>query len=203
MIRSQRPSARRQPAHHPHLLADRGDLTLTNHGEGDATYTIPHIQHGQQNGGATKMGYIPNCSGPGCANYMQTSGYVFVLPEGSEFSLNFEELLGAETPLYDLLVLEYSEPQMTPSTEVTIRALSGTALMDNDIPCTIASTHDRAFITPYGCEAAAGALYHECQLAWPIEHPYMTSSKTPGSNAPPLPIPSTHPTQGRGTPELP
>ncbi|MGB0591136.1 MAG: hypothetical protein ACPGU1_15780, partial [Myxococcota bacterium] len=167
---------------------DRGDLTLTNHGEGDASYTIPYIQHGERSGGATKMGYIPNCSGPGCANYMQTSGYVFVLPEEAEVSLSFGELLTAETPLYDLLAVEYSEPQMAPSTQVTFRALSGTALMDSTMPCTITSVHDRAFITPYGAvSGAAGAWYNECGMAWPLEHPYSAfiQGAYQGSDAPP------------------
>ena len=183
---------------------DRGDLTLTNHDEGDMTYTIPYIQHGQQNGGATKMGYVPQCSGPGCSNYMQTSGYVFVIPGGSEFSLSFGELLGDEAPLYDLLALEYSEPQMTPSTEVTIRSLSGTSLMDSDTPCVIASTHDRAFITPYGAvSAAAGALYNECQLAWPIAHPYTTfiEAAYQGSDAPPPTDPVDPPEPSESAPQ--
>ena len=149
---------------------DRGELTVTNHSEQDTAYAIPFTQHGLQNGGATKMGYILNCSGPQCANYMQTSGYVFVVPADSELSLSFETLLDTAETLSDLLALEYSDQQVLPETSITIRAVEGTGIMDVSANCTISSSHSRAFITPYGpVHGAAGALYNECAGQWALK----------------------------------
>ena len=83
---------------------------------------------------------------------------MFSIPASSEISLSFETLLGEEDALWDLFTLEYSDEQMEPRTEITIRSVDGTGLMDSQDPCTIQSDHGRAFITPFGpVHGAAGA----------------------------------------------
>ena len=150
---------------------DRGQLTVTNHTEGGQVYTIPWTNYGPQSGGASAYGVLPNCQGVDCPNYMRVSGYVFSIPASSEISLSFETLLGEEDALWDLFTLEYSDEQMEPRTEITIRSVDGTGLMDSQDPCTIQSDHGRAFITPFGpVHGAAGAWYNECGHRWPLRH---------------------------------
>ncbi len=150
---------------------NRGMLTVTNHSEGDLTYTIPWTNHGPQSGGAGAYGVLPRCEGTDCPNYMGVYGYVFSIPTQAEISLSFEVVLSDEDVLSDLFVLEYSEEQMTPITEITIRSIQGTGLMDRDQSCIISSGHSRALITPFGpVNGAAGAWYRECGHAWPLKH---------------------------------
>ena len=113
---------------------DRGQLTVTNHTEGGQVYTIPWTNYGPQSGGASAYGVLPNCQGVDCPNYMRVSGYVFSIPASSEISLSFETLLGEEDALWDLFTLEYSDKQMEPRTEITIRSVDGTGLMDSQDP---------------------------------------------------------------------
>ena len=101
--------------------------------------------------------------GADCPNYMGVRGYVFSLPSNSEISLSFGNALQETDVLSDLFVMEYSEEQMLPVTEITIREITGTGLMDSNAPCTVSSTHSRAFITPLPIHGAAGG-YMNVQL---------------------------------------
>ena len=149
---------------------NRGDLTITNHSEGDLQHVIPWTEYGPQGGGATAYGVLPSCQGADCPNYMGVRGYVFSLPSNSEISLSFGNALQEPDVLSDLFVMEYSEAQMLPVTEITIREITGTGLMDSNAPCTVSSTHSRAFITPFGpIHGAAGAWYNECNQAWALK----------------------------------
>ena len=150
---------------------DRGILTVTNHTEGEQTYTIPWTSYGPQSGGASAYGVLPNCQGNTCPNYLGVRGYLFSIPTASEISLSFEITLNDDDVLSDLFTLEYGDEQMLPITELTIRALEGTGLMDSQVPCTITSDHGRAFITPFGpVNGAAGAWYNECGHRWTLKH---------------------------------
>ena len=150
---------------------DRGLLTVTNHSEGDRVYPIPWTTYGPQSGGASAYGVLPNCQGHDCPNYMMVAGYVFSIPAGAEISLSFQNVLDETDVLADLFTLEYSDQQMQPLTELTIRSVTGTGLMDSDQACTISSDHGRAFITPFGpVHGAAGAWYNECGVRWPLNH---------------------------------
>ena len=63
---------------------------------------------------------------------------------------------------YDLFVLEYSEPQL-PETTITL-SVAGDPLL-NGGPCAISSTHDRAWITPYGPLVPSAGAWHGC-VGW-------------------------------------
>ncbi len=150
---------------------DRGILTVTNHTEGNLAYTIPWTNHGPQSGGATAYGVLPNCQGENCPNYMGVRGYVFSVPAGSEISLSFDTMLADTDILSDLFTLEYGDEQMLPVTEITLRSVAGTGLMDSESPCVIRTDHGRAFITPFGpVNGAAGAWYNECGHSWSLKY---------------------------------
>ncbi|MBV72484.1 MAG: hypothetical protein CMH52_14260 [Myxococcales bacterium] len=150
---------------------DRGQLTVTNHSEGGLDYVIPWTNYGPQSGGASAYGVLPNCQGDNCPNYMRVSGYVFSVPANADISLSFATVLAENDVLSDLFALEYSDAQMRPQTSLTIRAVTGTGLMDSDQPCTFRSDHGRAFITPFGpIHGAAGAWYNECGHGWPLKY---------------------------------
>ena len=156
---------------------DRGLLTVTNHTEGDQVYRIPWERHkgGPGHAHANYGHLLPNCQGTDCLSTIFTAGYMFVIPDGHEISLQFETRLGPDDLLSDVLAFEYGEEQMNPITQITIRSVSGTGLDPLDQPnlsCNISSRHSRRFITPYGAiNAAAGALYTECESPWPIDRP--------------------------------
>ena len=118
---------------------------------------------------------IPNCQGTDCLSTIYTAGYMFVVPDGHELSLSFEQELEPEDLLSDLLTLEYSEEQLEPQTSISIRSIYGSGLIEleqGDLNCIISSQHSRKFITPYGAlNAASGALYTECSSAWTVKRP--------------------------------
>jgi hypothetical protein len=156
---------------------NRGLLTVTNHTEGGQTYPIPWERHKGEPGHAhaNYAHLLPGCQGTDCLSTLYTAGYMFVVPDGHEISLEFETRLGPDDLLSDVLAFEYGEEQMNPATSITIRSVSGSGLetLDGqDLGCNISSRHPRRFITPYGAlNAGAGALYTECDAAWPIERP--------------------------------
>ena len=157
--------------------ADRGILTVTNHTEGNQSYEIPWERHKAEPGHAQGIygGVIPNCQDTDCLSTIYTAGYMFVVPDGHELSLSFEQELEPEDLLSDLLTLEYSEEQLEPQTSINIRRISGSGLTEleqGDLNCIISSQHPRKFITPYGAlNAASGALYTECSSAWTVKRP--------------------------------
>ena len=150
---------------------DRGPLTVTNHSEGDSTYTFDWESNGTQESPASRVyPYSPYCT-PGffseCPNYMAAMGYVFVVPAQEEISLTFSESISSDVALADLFTVEYSEEQMTPQTSITIREVSGTGLMDGATNCVVDSTHKRDFITPFGPIYAGAGAWYDCQ-AWEL-----------------------------------
>jgi hypothetical protein len=103
-------------------------------------------------------------------NYQYPAGYTIIVADGHEISLSFSEPQQSGDLLHDLFALEYSEEQLSPITSVTIRSVSGAGVMDRDEACVVTSTHDRAFITPYGpINGAAGAWYRDCGQGWPLD----------------------------------
>ena len=150
----------------------RGVLTVTNHTEGGAEYTIPFSGWSPQRGrGAYVMGSLVGCPPEGpCTNYQYPAGYTIIVADGHEISLSFSEPRGPGDLLHDLFALEYSEEQLSPITSITIQSVSGAGVMDGDDACVVTSTHDRAYLTPYGpINGAAGAWYRTCGQGWALD----------------------------------
>ena len=117
------------------------------------------------------MGSLVGCPPQGpCVNYQYPAGYTIIVADGHEISLSFNEPQISGDLLHDLFALEYSEEQLSPITSVTIRSVSGAGVMDRDEACVVTSTHDRAFITPYGpISGASGAWYRDCGQGWALD----------------------------------
>jgi hypothetical protein len=135
--------------------ADRGQLTVINNNEGytrtvlytpwrkDAAWGRPNVYDVStkyQNGGM---------------------GYTFLVKAGQSYTLEVGE--GSEP---DFFTLEYSDPQM-PADSIVL-SVGGSGRIAGGA-CTIQSTHDRNWISPYGPYIPASGAWWNCQK-WSVTY---------------------------------
>ena len=142
---------------------DRGTLSVLVNGTD--TYQVPWRTLEKSDNIAAKYVYTPYCAGGGdCVNYGWPSGYTFVVRGNSTLEISLPIALSTADAKYDLFTLEYSEPQLS-ATQITL-SISGDPLLAGG-PCTVSSTHDRRFITPYGPLVPTTGAWWDC-VQWAV-----------------------------------
>jgi len=128
----------------------RGDLTVTNHAEGDRRTTVPYTpwQKPQHWSPPNKYDRVTQYTNGGM-------GYTFLVKEGQGYTIE----AGSSTYLADLFTLEYSEAKL-PSLPITL-TVTGDSLLRGP-QCTIGGDHARGWITPYGPLHPQTGAWWEC-----------------------------------------
>lgn len=145
---------------------DRGDLRVTADGVTTAVPFLPFSRGKRQ--GHHRYRYTLPCNPPGsgvdCDSYIVPFGYTFLVRGGANVAIDIPTSFGPGVPLYDLFTVEYADAAMTPTTSISL-SVTGDARLAGG-PCTVSSTHSRAYITPYGPLLPQSGAWWDCR-EWP------------------------------------
>jgi hypothetical protein len=135
--------------------ADRGDITVTNRDESHSL-TIPYTPWSKHLHWSR-----PNAYDADTVYQNGGMGYTFLVKAGQSYEINARPT----SALPDLFTLEYSDLQM-PVDSIQLE-VKGDPLITGS--CTVASTHDRHWITPYGPYVPESGAWWQCRR-WPVHY---------------------------------
>jgi hypothetical protein len=133
--------------------ANRGQLTVTNNNEG-YTRTVPYTPWNKDPWFNRAYDVTTKYQNGGM-------GYTFLVKAGQSYNLHV-----GDGPEPDFFTLEYSDPQM-PEDSIQI-SVQGSGRIAGGA-CTISSTHERNWITPYGPYLPASGAWWNCRK-WDVSY---------------------------------
>jgi len=135
--------------------ADRGQLKVTSNTEG-TTVRVPYTPWQKHPWGR------PNAYDLATKYQNGGMGYTFLVRTGHEYAIE----VSAQSEMPDFFTLEYSDIQM-PGDSITLSVQGGGRIAGG--PCTIQSSHNRNWITPYGPYIPESGAWWECKK-WAVDY---------------------------------